>query len=146
MLDEVDRAIIANLVNDARLSNTELARRVHLTPAPCLRRVQRLEAAGVLRGYRAVVDPAASGRGFEVIVAVEIRLNDAGTVEAFEEAVAALDEVTEVHRMLGKPDYFVRVNVADGSAYERFVMERLTRLPAISTLVSHQTMKTLKTL
>lgn len=142
-LDRLDHAILSHLRADGRLSNAELARKVGLTPAPCLRRVQRLEQRGVITGYRAEVSSEALGRGFEVIVAVEIRLNDAQTVKAFEDAVLALDEITEARRLFGLPDYYLRVNVADVAAYERFTMEKLTKLPAVSRVTSHQSMKTL---
>lgn len=71
-MDDLDRAIIAELENDARISNLELSRRVGLTPAPCLRRVQRLEAEGIIAGYKAIINPKAYGRGFEVTVAIDV--------------------------------------------------------------------------
>jgi DNA-binding Lrp family transcriptional regulator len=132
------------LRNDGRLSNTELAKRVGLTPAPCLRRVKRLEKDGVIRGYHAAIDPKAAGRDFEVIVEVEITMMDVQTVEQFEAAVTAFDEVVEARRLFGRPDYYLRVLVADHTEYENFSMSKLTRLPAISRIVSHQTMRLLK--
>lgn len=144
VLDAIDKAIIAELSDDGRLSNTELARRVSLTPAPCLRRVQRLERSGVIRGYHAAIDPKVVGRGFEVIVSIDIAVNDGPTIEDFEAAVAALPEVVEVRRMFGQPDFFLRVLVADHEEYEALMLTRLTRLPALNRLVSHQTMRLAK--
>lgn len=143
-LDEIDRAIIDELRRDARLSNTELAHRVSLTPAPCLRRVKRLEQEGVITGYHARVDPAAAGRSFEVTVSVEVRMNDHRSVEQFESLVAALDEVVEARRVFGSPDYILRVLVADVGEYERFQSDKLLRLPGVSRTISHQTMKLIK--
>ena len=143
-LDRIDREILFQLERDGRLSNVELAARVGLTPPPCLRRVQRLAAEGVIAGYRAVLDPRAAGRAFEVIVAVDIAANDRRTVEAFEAAVVAFDEVLSVRRLFGKPDYFVHVAVADAEAFEAFQMGKLIGLPAVARAVSHQTMKRLK--
>ncbi|MFE2938697.1 Lrp/AsnC family transcriptional regulator [Streptomyces sp. NPDC059255] len=143
-LDALDRAILAELSQDGRITNIELARRIGLTPAPCLRRVKRLEEEGVITGYRAVLDPVATGRSCEIVVAVDITVNDRQTTEEFEEAVTRFDEVTEVRRLLGRPDYFVRVNVADLAAYEEFLMNRLARLPAVHRVESHQTMKIVK--
>jgi len=143
-LDELDRAIVAELEKDARLSNTELARRVGLTPAPCLRRVQKLERGKVIQGYHAKVNPRASGRGFEVIVAIDIAVNDGKTIEDFEAAAAAVSEVTEVRRMLGQPDYYLRVQVSDPEAYESLTLRTLSRLPAVSRVLSHQTMRLVK--
>jgi DNA-binding Lrp family transcriptional regulator len=116
---------------------------VGLTPPPCLRRVKRLEAEGVIAGYRAVLDPQA-GRGFEVVVAAEIAATDRRTVEQFEAAVVAFDEVVAVRRLFGKPDYLVHVAVADVDAFEAFRMSELIGLPAVARATSHQTMKRLK--
>src|SRR6202008_1818655 len=102
-------AIIAMLQEDGRLTNQELADRVGLTPAPCLRRVRRLEADGVITGYTATIDPAALGREFEVLINAELVAKNWATVEAFEQRVSAMDEVAELRRMFGIPDYFIRV-------------------------------------
>ncbi|MFE0726556.1 Lrp/AsnC family transcriptional regulator [Streptomyces sp. NPDC058794] len=143
-LDAIDRAIIEELQQDARLSNTELAHRVRLTPAPCLRRVKRLEQEGVITGYHAKVDPAAAGRSFEVTVAVEVTVNDQRSLEEFESAIAALEEVVEARRVFGNPDYILRVLVADVAEYERFQTTKFLRLPGVSRTISHQTMKLIK--
>lgn len=142
--DSLDRAIVAELEGDARLSNAELARRVGLTPAPCLRRVQRLERDGVITGYHARVDPRSAGRGLEVIIALDIAVNDGPTFLDFETEVVAVPEVTEVRRMLGQPDYYLRVQVADIEAYEDLVVRVISRLPAVSRILSHQTMRQVK--
>src|SRR5262249_26286223 len=112
VMDAVDRRIIAELQRDGRLSNVELADRIGLTPAPCLRRVKRLESDGVILGYTARINPQAIGRGFEVLVNIDLTRKDRATFEAFEAAVAALDEVIEVRRMFGLPDYLLRVTTA----------------------------------
>src|SRR5436190_4550907 len=115
-MDALDRTILRHLQADGRLTNVELAERVGLSPSPCLRRVRALERAGVIRGYHADIDPAALGRGFEVTVHVELTLKDRSTVEAFETAIAAFEDVVECRRMFGLPDYLVRVAVADQDA------------------------------
>src|SRR5262249_11676201 len=97
-MDVLDRAILRQLQTDGRLTNVELAERVRLSPSPCLRRVRALERSGVIRGYRADIDPAAVGLGFEVTVHVELSLKDRETVEAFEAGVAGFDEVIECRR------------------------------------------------
>ena len=143
-LDRLDSEILFQLRQDGRLSNVELARRVGLTPPPCLRRVKRLEDAGVITGYRAVIDPVASGRGLEVFVDLEISASDLNTVQEFEATVAGYDEVTELRRMFGHPDYFLRVAVADQAAYEAFLTGRLIGLPGVLHVTSHLTMKKVK--
>ncbi|MEU4157282.1 Lrp/AsnC family transcriptional regulator [Actinoplanes sp. NPDC026670] len=143
-LDAVDREILFHLASDGRLTNVELARRVGLTPPPCLRRVKRLEDAGVIAGYRAVIDPAATGRGLEVLLDIEIQAQDLKTVQEFETTVAAYEEVTELRRMFGRPDYLMRVAVADHAAYEAFMSGKLIGLPGLLRVESHLTMKLIK--
>ncbi|WP_106401758.1 Lrp/AsnC family transcriptional regulator [Actinocorallia populi] len=143
-LDAVDREILFQLARDGRMSNVELARRVGLTPPPCLRRVKRLEDAGVITGYRAQISPEALGRPLEVVISVEIAVNDLKTVEDFEARVTALEEVLEFRRMFGRPDYYIRVAVADQVAYEEFLSRQIMLLPAVSRVDSHLTMKRIK--
>ncbi|MFI5966451.1 Lrp/AsnC family transcriptional regulator [Streptomyces asoensis] len=143
-LDAVDRDILFHLRQDGGLTNVELAKRVGLTPPPCLRRVKRLEEAGVITGYRAVIDPQALGRGLEVLIDVEIYAQDRKSFQAFEDTVASYEEVVEFRRMYGRPDYFLRVAVADHAAYEAFLTEKLSGLPAVLRLESHLTMKKIK--
>ncbi|KOT58049.1 ArsR family transcriptional regulator [Streptomyces rimosus subsp. rimosus] len=143
-MDAVDREILFHLGQDGRLTNVELAKRVGLTPPPCLRRVKRLEEAGVITGYRAVVNPESVGRGLEVFVAVEIYAQDRKSFEEFEATVASYEEVMEFRRMYGRPDYFLRVAVADHTAYEAFLTDKLSCLPAVLRLESHMTMKEIK--
>ena len=104
-MDAIDRAILDQLRYDAQLTNTELADRVGLTPSPCLRRVRRMEAEGVILGYHARIAPEALGRAFEVYVDFELASPAKHTMERFEAALVAFDEVIEARRMFGSPDY-----------------------------------------
>ena len=143
-MDKIDRAIIAELERDGRLTNVELAQRVGLTTGPCLRRVQRLEADGVIRGYRAVIDPAAVGKSFEVLADLTLDSQDAETVERFEQTMAQADEVVELRRLFGSPDYFARIAVADLAAYEAFLTQHVMTIPRFRGVTSHFTMKVIK--
>ncbi|AMW20887.1 MULTISPECIES: Lrp/AsnC family transcriptional regulator [Mycobacteroides] len=143
-MDRLDRAIINQLQVSGRLTNQELADRVGLTPAPCLRRVRRLEAEGVITGYTALVNPAALGRDFEVIIYADLVAKDLATVASFEERLVAMDEVAELRRMFGIPDYFIRVQTADLAAYEQWLSIKLMGDPAIARVDSRLTMKLLK--
>ncbi|KRQ23277.1 MULTISPECIES: Lrp/AsnC family transcriptional regulator [Mycobacteroides] len=143
-MDRLDRAIINQLQGSGRLTNQELADRVGLTPAPCLRRVRRLEAEGVITGYTALVNPAALGRDFEVIIYADLVAKDLATVASFEERLVAMDEVAELRRMFGIPDYFIRVQTADLAAYEQWLSIKLMGDPAIARVDSRLTMKLLK--
>ena len=143
-MDAMDDAILFHLRQDSSLTNTELADLVGLTPSPCLRRVKKLEADGIITGYRAIVSQEALGRGFQVIVTAEIGVNDQATIEDFESQVAVFDEVIECRRLFGIPDYFIRVAVKDLATYEKFMVTKLSGLPAVSRVTSLITMKTIK--
>src|SRR5689334_21443633 len=108
-MDEVDRAILGVLEHDGRISNAELAARVGLSPSPCLRRVQRLEQNGVIRGYRALIDPAAVGRGLRVLAGVRLVRHARADVAAFERGVMKLPGVVYCHHVTGNFDYLLQV-------------------------------------
>lgn len=120
---------------------TDLAERVGLSIAPCHRRVRELERTGVIRGYRAIVDPAAVGRGFEVLVSVSMDREDADTIAAFEAGLAAVRDVIHAERLFGDPDYFIRVATADIAAYQLLRDETLARLPGVLRITSTIVMK-----
>jgi DNA-binding Lrp family transcriptional regulator len=143
-MDGIDREIVYQLQVDGRMANNELADRVGLSPSPCHRRVRNLEAAGVIRRYTAVVDPIAAGQAYEVLVWVTLREVTRPAMAEIEDRLAALDEVTEAFRMMGQPDYLLRVAVRDAAEYEAFYIDVLASLPHVRTLTSMTTMKTIK--
>jgi len=143
VVDEIDRAIIKELQTNARIANTELADRVGLTPSPCLRRVQRLEQAGVIRGYHALIDPAAVDQSFEVFVDIELVGQSRTIVDTFESAIVKVDRVVDARRMFGAPDYHIIVAVKDVAEYETFVTDQLMNLPGLQRLQSRFPMKKL---
>jgi len=145
-VDKIDRAIIEELRSDARIPNVTLADRVGLTPGPCLRRVQRLEADGVLLGYQARINPEADGRAFEVLLDIELTDFSRHTVAQFEATMAGFEEVLEVYRLFGQPDYYARVAVKDLPTYEKFLADTLLALPGIQKVSSKFPMKVVKTL
>jgi Lrp/AsnC family transcriptional regulator, leucine-responsive regulatory protein len=142
-MDEIDRAILAVLEVDGRISNADLAARVGLSPSPCLRRVRRLEESGVIRGYGAQIDPAALGRGLRVLAGLRLARHSHNEVAKFERAVVQLREVINCHHVTGNYDYFLHIEVADLSAYEDFHANRLANLPGVAAVTSYVTMKTL---
>ncbi|MFI5527989.1 Lrp/AsnC family transcriptional regulator [Kitasatospora sp. NPDC051853] len=142
-MDRIDRDILRELQRDGRLSNQELAQRVGLTPSPCLRRVRQLEEDGVIEGYRAVVNPDAVGRGFEVLVSVEVR-REREAVEAFEAALQDIPDVIEAYRLFGSPGCLLRIAVADLKSYERLWIEKLTTLAGVTEVNSQIIMKRIK--
>ena len=143
-MDDIDRAIINQLLENGRLANQELADRVGLSPSPCLRRVKNLESAGVIRGYTALVDQKAIGRAYEPLVWVTLSEVTRESMLAFETAIQTIDDVVEVMRMMGQPDYLLRIATADAESFEALYMDHLARLPHVQTLTSQLAMKTIK--
>ncbi|MET9623436.1 MULTISPECIES: Lrp/AsnC family transcriptional regulator [unclassified Streptomyces] len=142
-MDRIDAHILRELQDDGRLTNLELAQRVGLSASACMRRVRQLEQDGVIQGYRAVIDPDAVGRGFEVLVSIEVR-RDRETVEAFEAALQDIPDVIEAYRLFGSPGCLLRIAVADLAAYERLWIERLTSLTGVTEVNSQIIMKRVK--
>ncbi|MFF3838150.1 Lrp/AsnC family transcriptional regulator [Streptomyces sp. NPDC001930] len=140
-MDALDRKILTELQLDGRLTITELAARVKLSVSPCHRRLRDLEREGAIRGYRAVVDPAAVGLNFEALVFATLRWEDADTVTAFEEAVAAVPHVLQAQRLFGEPDYLLRIATADLVAFQQLYDQQLARLPGVQRLTSTLVMK-----
>lgn len=134
--DRIDRQLLSLLEQDARMSNAELASRVNLSPTPCLRRLRKLEAAGLIRGYRADLDARALGLNASALVFVNLEKNTKENAEAFEEALRDLPEVMECYVVAGRHDYVLRVVTADLDDYERFVKERLAVVEQVADLES----------
>ena len=135
-IDEKDRQILRELTRDGRVSNLDLADRVALSPSATLRRVQALEAGGVISGYRAVLDPGAMGIGFIAYITVGLGLHTKAAQEAFEASVAAAQEVRECHNITGTVEYLLRVEVADLPTYKQFHTEILGALPQVATITT----------
>jgi DNA-binding Lrp family transcriptional regulator len=140
-VDKVDRKILALLQEDGRLTITELAARVGLSVSPCHRRLRELERDGTIRGYRAIVDPAAVGLTFQALVFVTMRQEDRETLLGFEEAVAGIPNVVQAQRLFGDPDYLLRIVTADLAAYQRLEDDVLATLPGVQRLNSTLVMK-----
>ena len=140
-MDHTDRAILAELQADGRLTVTELADRVRLTPGPCHRRLRELERSGVITGYRALVNPAAVGMGFEALVQITLERGDAGTVTSFETALAELPQVRHAERLFGDPDYLLRVAARDLESFATLRDQKLATLPGVHRLTSTIVMK-----
>ncbi|MCQ4160093.1 Lrp/AsnC family transcriptional regulator [Roseomonas sp. GC11] len=125
-MDEIDRKILALLQADATLSVAQLADRVGLSTTPCWKRVQKLEASGVITGRVALVAPEAVGLGLSVFVAIEAGDHSPAWLERFAAAIAAMPEIMEAYRMAGEVDYMLRVAVPDMAAYDRFYKALIT--------------------
>src|SRR3989337_3888724 len=124
-LDRTDRAMVAALQKNARVSNKDLAGLVGLAPSTCLERVRALRARGVLRGFHADIDHSALGRSLEAIVAVRVRPHSRANVDAFWEYALGLPEVIEVFHVTGADDFLVHVGLPDMDGLRAFVLDRL---------------------
>jgi Lrp/AsnC family leucine-responsive transcriptional regulator len=142
--DEIDRKILKQLQENARISNVDLADRVGLSAAPCLRRVRGLEEAGVIRKYVTLLDPAAVSMGVTVFVQISLDLQVENRLDLFERAILKRPEVLECYLMTGDADYLVRVVVPDVAAYERFLKDVLTRVEGVAGIKSSFALKQVK--
>jgi Lrp/AsnC family transcriptional regulator, leucine-responsive regulatory protein len=140
-LDALDLRILAELQQDGSLTNVELARRVHLSPSPCLARVKALEAAGVIERYVALASAKLLGLGLNVFISISLNSQSKEALAAFERHIAEHDEVMECYLMTGDSDYLIRVAVPDIAALERFILEQLTPIPGIEKIRSSFALK-----
>ncbi len=138
--DQINRQILRELTRDGRISNLELAERIGLSPSACLRRVQELERAGVITGYRAVLDPAAMGVGFVAYIGVGLGEHTKAAQEGFERALQQAPEVVECHNITGTIEYLLRVECANLPSYKTFHTEVLGTLPHVTSITSYVVM------
>lgn len=143
-MDAIDRDILRHLQADGRMSNLDLARAIKLSPTPTLRRVRGLEQRGAIRGYRAIVDPEAVQRSFQVLVWVDLVQGTRDVIEGFECALLDIPDVIEAQRLFGEPDYLLRVAVRNSDEYERLYTTRLAAIPGVRKARSQIAMKTIK--
>ena len=130
-LDRIDRQILRRLQADGRVSISEVAADGHVSVAPCLARVKRLEQQGYIKGYFAHLDPSRLGLTLLVIMAVQMDRTTPDTFERFGRAVMSFDEVLECHMVGGGVDYLVKVRVKNMAAFRRFLEEKMGRVPGM---------------
>ena len=134
--DSIDMKILSRLQEDARISNVELAEAVGLSPSPCLRRVRELESRKVISRYVALLDPEAVGLPVSVFVQVTLEKQVEDAINIFEAAIRKQPEVMECYLMTGEADYLLRVVSADVAAYQRFLIDHLTRIRVVANIKS----------
>jgi Lrp/AsnC family leucine-responsive transcriptional regulator len=130
-LDEIDRRILRELQDNARLSNAELAERVGLSASPCWQRVKRLEESGYIQGYVAILDHKRLGMPDTIIIEVTLERHDDEVIERFGRALTDLPEILEAYLTTGEYDYFIKIAIDGTEGYERFLREKLYRIPGI---------------
>lgn len=143
-LDRHEFRILAELQNNARLTNQELAERVGLSPSPCWRRVRSLEETGVIQRYVTLLDPRKVGLGESVFCNVTLERHTEGVVERFEQEVMRHPEILECYAMTGDADYLLRVVVGEVQSYDRFLQEFIFRLPGVAHVRSHFALRAVK--
>ena len=136
-IDAINHNILQALEQDGRISNSELATRVGLSPSACLRRVQELERQGFILGYRAILNRTKLGSAITVFVMVGLSAHLRKDAAAFEHAMEAAPEVRECHNITGSVEYLLRVEVSDLEAYKAFHADTLGILPQVNSITSH---------
>lgn len=143
-MDSTDRKIVRELQMNGRLTNQELAERVNLSPSPCLRRMRNLEREGVIKGYTAVVDQEKYGLPINVFVQVRLERHSEEQVAKFERAVQEIDDIIECYLMTGSSDYLLHVISDSLKSYERFMREKLQRIPGLRAIETSFTLGQVK--
>jgi DNA-binding Lrp family transcriptional regulator len=143
-LDATDWRILKHLQGDARISNVELARRVGLSPAPCLRRVRALEEAGVLEAFHAVLDGAAVGWPVTAFALVGLVAQAEADLRAFEDRLLRWPSVREAHMLSGDCDYALKCVAPDLAHFQAFVLEELTAAPNVASVRTYVTIRRVK--
>ncbi len=141
-LDATDRRILGVLQREGRISNAELSERVHLSPSACHRRVQRLEASGLIAGYVALLDRRHMGKPATVYVEITLQGQSDELLDAFEREVARVPDIQECHLMAGNADYLLKIVAADTEDFARIHRRYLSRLPGVAQMHSSFALRT----
>ena len=143
-LNRIDRHILRELQRDGRITFSELAKKVGLTTSPCLERVRRLEAAGIIQGYTALLDPEVLAASLVVFVQIRLARTSQDIFEEFKRAVMDLESVQECYLVSGNFDYLIKARVPDMAAYREFLGSTLLTLPSVQESTSYVVMEQLK--
>ena len=144
VLDRIDLRLLALLQRDGRATNADIAAQVNLSPSACLRRVQRLEAAGVVAGYAALVEPRAVGLGLQAFVRVQLERHGQPVIEQFVDALGDWEEVVACHALTGDMDYQLHVVVQDLEHFSRFLLDKLLNNAGVADVNSSFVLRTVK--
>ena len=141
-LDKIDLQILKILQENGRITNLQLSGEIGLSPAPTLERVRKLENAGYIKSYHALVDEELLGLGIKTFIQVQLDFHKNNTIQTFIEELKQIKEVTECHHVTGECDFLLKVYVKDIKSYERLIMDKISRISVIKTF---QTMMILST-
>lgn len=143
-LDHIDRKILTILQQDGRIANNKLAEKVGLTTTPTLERVKRLEREGIIKGYSARVDEEAIGKGLVVFCSLRLAVHQMHTLDEVCDQINEMSEIQSCYHITGDSDFLLKILVADMPAYEKFMHDKLTRLPGIERIYSNIVLSTKK--
>ncbi|MEO5597314.1 MAG: Lrp/AsnC family transcriptional regulator [Novosphingobium sp.] len=145
-LDSIDRRLLAELQDDGRITNVELATRVGLTAPPCLRRVRGLEDSGVIKGYHAELDASKLGFAITVFAMVSLKSQAEDALRQFEDHMRGLPEVRECHMLNGEIDFILKIVSKDLQSFQEFLTSKLTPAPNVASVKTSLTIRTAKQL
>lgn len=140
-LDRIDAQLLNAIQIDGKITNTELADKVGLSPSPCLRRVRALESCGVIKRYVGILDPKLIGLTINGFVTVRLKNQGREALKEFEEIIQTYKEVMECYLMTGTSDYFLRISVQDLDRYEQFLIDKITTIPSVGNIESSFSLK-----
>jgi len=143
-LDPTDKKILEILQANSNITNAQLAIEIGLSPAPTLERVKKLENAGVLKSYHAVVDTAAVGMGVSTFVTVSLKGHNKDNIERFIKAIKEIEEVVECHHVTGQADFILKIVAPDIPAYQKLMLEKVSNIEVVDNLQSTIILSTFK--
>jgi Lrp/AsnC family transcriptional regulator, leucine-responsive regulatory protein len=143
-LDPTDKKILEILQANSNITNAQLAIEIGLSPAPTLERVKKLENAGVLKSYHAVIDPAAIGMGVSTFVTVSLKGHNKDNIERFIKAIKEIEEVVECHHVTGQADFILKIVAPDIPAYQKLMLEKVSNIEVVDNLQSTIILSTFK--
>lgn len=142
--DDIDKKILSVLQNDAQITNVELAKRIGISPPATLDRVKRLEKNGVIKKYVALVDPDKISKGIFAIVSVSLEVHQLSAIDQFTKQIKKLDEVLECYHVAGEEDFILKIAVSSIEDYEKFILQKLTKLQGVSKINTKFVLSTVK--
>lgn len=143
-LDKIDLRILKILQENGRITNLQLSSEVGLSPAPTLERVRKLENAGFIKSYHAMVDEELLGLGIKTFIQVQLDFHKNNTIQVFLDEVKNIKEITECHHVTGQCDFLLKVYVKDIKAYERLIMDKISKIGVVKTFQTMMIMSTNK--
>lgn len=143
-LDKIDLQILKILQQNGRITNLQLSNEIGLSPAPTLERVRKLENAGYIKSYHALVDEELLGLGIKTFIQIQLDFHKNNTIQTFVEEVKQIKEITECHHVAGQCDFLLKVYVKDIKTYEQLIMEKISKISVVKTFQTMMIMSTSK--